>query len=294
MAQIRIPHPWNPGYALPKYVKAEPDGRGAFSTRYIKRGTFFDAPKSMRDGAGYALPNYVRAEPVERGTFTTKYTPRRTVGALAPDMLQRAGALGSDDASDPIQMYGTRAAQIVLVEMGKVPAKDRPLMMKRILDGVDPALIAKVNARLKANKAKGMAQAPALRNALEESFREGITREFARIGKGRAAKKGPGALALGLDIGGSIKGLFSGHVKAAKKIGGVACNVARHPASGLAAGAGAAAYGANPEDAMTGAAVAANVCGGAYAPPPPAGAPWLPIALVGGAALIAVVLVTRD
>lgn len=36
---------------------------------------------------GYAIPNYVMAEPPERGTFTTQWMPRGTIPAVVPDML---------------------------------------------------------------------------------------------------------------------------------------------------------------------------------------------------------------
>ncbi len=32
-------HPWNPGYAVPKYVLAEPPERGTFTTQWLPRGT---------------------------------------------------------------------------------------------------------------------------------------------------------------------------------------------------------------------------------------------------------------
>ena len=33
------PHPWNPGYAIPRYVLAEPPGRGTFTTEGLPRRT---------------------------------------------------------------------------------------------------------------------------------------------------------------------------------------------------------------------------------------------------------------
>jgi hypothetical protein len=305
MAQYRIPNPWDPHYALPPSVRAEAPGRGTFTSRGLPRGTFFDAGYDPNQTAGYAVPKYVKAEPIGRGVFTTKWLPRRTVGALAPDYLHTLSgdSLGADDmrpTQDPIEMYGTRAAQVVLVELGKTPPKDRPLLMKRILDGVDPALIHQVNRRLKANQERGMARGPALRQALEESFREGLTREFARIGKSKKPQNSGGAIATGLgglfgDIKGAFSGIVSGHVTVAKKIGGVACTTATHPAAGLAAGAGAAAYGSNPSDAQAGVAIAANVCGGGqYGAAPPSGFPWVPVLAVGAAGLVAVLILTKD
>lgn len=91
MAQYQAPTPWNPGYDVPKYITAEPLGRGAFVTRQLPRGTFGPMPPdpSVWDRTGYQLPDYVKAEPIGRGTFTTKMLPRRTVPLFAPDIFQR-------------------------------------------------------------------------------------------------------------------------------------------------------------------------------------------------------------
>lgn len=39
MAFYHFPHPYNPGYAVPDYVLAEPPGRGTFTTAWLPRGT---------------------------------------------------------------------------------------------------------------------------------------------------------------------------------------------------------------------------------------------------------------
>lgn len=39
MPFYHLPHPWNPGYAIPDYVLAEPPGRGTFTTAWLPRGT---------------------------------------------------------------------------------------------------------------------------------------------------------------------------------------------------------------------------------------------------------------
>lgn len=70
------PHPWNPGYAIPKYVLAEPPGRGTFTTKWLPRRTIsnvvpdylakptgrelLDRPDAALDGLGadpYVLPD---------------------------------------------------------------------------------------------------------------------------------------------------------------------------------------------------------------------------------------------
>jgi hypothetical protein len=68
MAFFQIPNPWNPGYALPDYVLAEPPGRG---------------------------------------TFTTAMLPRRTVDVLPPDYLsQPIPARGSDGVEQKTSLSG--------------------------------------------------------------------------------------------------------------------------------------------------------------------------------------------
>ena len=58
MSFYHQPHPWNPGYAIPKYVLAEPPGRGTFTTKWLPRGTISDV-----------VPDFL-AEPV--GDFDLK------------------------------------------------------------------------------------------------------------------------------------------------------------------------------------------------------------------------------
>lgn len=39
MPFYHLPNPWNPHYAIPEYVLAEPPGRGTFTTRWLPRRT---------------------------------------------------------------------------------------------------------------------------------------------------------------------------------------------------------------------------------------------------------------
>ena len=39
MSYLQVPHPWNPGYAIPDYVQAEPPGRCTYTTAWLPRGT---------------------------------------------------------------------------------------------------------------------------------------------------------------------------------------------------------------------------------------------------------------
>jgi hypothetical protein len=42
MSFYHLPNPYNPGYAIPDYVLAEPPGRGTFTTKWLPRGTIPD------------------------------------------------------------------------------------------------------------------------------------------------------------------------------------------------------------------------------------------------------------
>lgn len=61
--------------------------------------SFYNLPNPWNPG--YAIPEYVMAEPPERGTFTTQWLPRGTIPALVPDYLAKPGKklLGRSDAS---------------------------------------------------------------------------------------------------------------------------------------------------------------------------------------------------
>lgn len=39
MSFYHLPNPWDPHYAIPDYVMAEPPGRGTFTTQWMPRGT---------------------------------------------------------------------------------------------------------------------------------------------------------------------------------------------------------------------------------------------------------------
>lgn len=42
MAFYQLPNPYDPHYAIPEYVMAEPPGRGTFTTKWLPRGTIYD------------------------------------------------------------------------------------------------------------------------------------------------------------------------------------------------------------------------------------------------------------
>lgn len=74
MSFYRLPHPWDPNYAIPKYVMAEPPERGVFVTNWLPRGTI-----------PTLIPDYLAA-PGPSGS------PKSDLGSLGVDTLDAAGA----------------------------------------------------------------------------------------------------------------------------------------------------------------------------------------------------------
>src|SRR5262245_28622655 len=116
MAQFRISHPWDPGYALPPHVMAEPPGNGTLTTAMLPRKTF-DDPVPGYTG-GFAVPKYISEEPIGRGAATTYWARRKTYPLYIPNAL-------GDDASSALRDYGNRVAEIIMTELPKLSADQR-------------------------------------------------------------------------------------------------------------------------------------------------------------------------
>lgn len=90
MAHFRSKHPWDPGYALPGSVLAEPPGnRGSIHTHPAPRKTIQGntyIPAAWK--GGYVLPKYVKAEPWGRGAAHRHWAPRKTIQQTVPEPLQ--------------------------------------------------------------------------------------------------------------------------------------------------------------------------------------------------------------
>lgn len=324
--------PMAPGYALPQYVKAEdPLSRGARTTPWLPRGTISKVPKNIGHG-GYVVPQYVLNEPVGSQAHTTPWLPRGTVSSMkgiktglpwksSAHTLDSngLGALGSTSESsssvgggDPIEQYGQKASALIVSELKSVPLGKRDAKLREILNQVDPALASSAKKEAGRLKGMGMSSAAAFQKGLAVAFSQGLTKEFMKLGKrGKAPapglKRGQVALAslTGFDsqvnnysdlsgVWGSIKGTLS-------KLGGLACDVATHPVTPIAAGAAGAYYGGptGASTAATGAGVAAAACsgggkssGGSYAAPQRSMPAWAIPAIVGGGA-IALLLVLK-
>lgn len=318
--------PWASGYALPPYVRAEdPLTRGdARTTPWLPRGTISKVKGLDKRTAGYALPPYVMKEPVGSQAHTTPWIPRGTVMSMKGiktglPWVSNAhtldsnglGALGatprsksSVGGSDPIEQYGQKAAAVIVQDFKGIPLGKRDAQLRKLLNEIDPKLYGMFKKERGRLLDMGAAPAAAYKNGLSAAFTQGLIREFMRLGKG---KKPPapglrnGQVALGALMGfeaqannyQDLGGILSAITGTLSKLGGLACDVASHPITPIAAGAGGAYLGGpvGASTAMAGAGVAATACasgtaagqgyvtGGGGAPA------WALPAIIGGGAL---------
>jgi len=363
MAQFRRPHPWDPGFALPANVMAEPPGRGTLTSVGLPRKTISGRPVGW--AGGYALPDYLQAEPSGRGTATTHQDRRRTISQFIPGSLgaiplaltlpQEVYALDGVGGSlpkpgfkgDPIKAYGQRASEFIMGTIKEVPIEFRAIALQALLDEVEPGLYDKVTKAANEYKSKGLSKKAAVKSALASQMSKGLALELLKIGQGKApslrSQAGLGfygetayeAALAGLfssiksgvnKVGSTIKSGATSIVKApvrlvkqgaekvkegaqkawewgkkaVNKLGELACGVANHPAAPMAAGAVGTAYGAPPQTGSMAVQFASSMCksGDVPAATPqqlmqPATPKWLMPAAIGGAGLVAVLLLTR-
>jgi hypothetical protein len=141
---------------------------------------------------GYAIPEYVKAEPPERGTFTTKWLPRGTISAVVPDFLAQPGPklLGRGDADlgslgddtlghgaqvyslqplgggDAVAGYGAKAADWIMSSIGRVPEEYRKPALRALLDAIDPKLWVLIETKGADFSAQGMTAKASLHRAI--------------------------------------------------------------------------------------------------------------------------------
>lgn len=298
MAQFRIKNPYDPGYALPDYVMAEPPGTGTITTAQLPRKTF-DDPVPGYTG-GYAVPAYIAQEPIGRGAATTMWARRKTIPLYVPE------SLGTDGA-DALRWYGDQVADVVLSEVPRLPPDQREVGLEALLHAMEPGLLSRV--------ADNMQRGMSARDAISAGVQVGFGREVARLGRGAAPNLGLGYYGtqegLGLDLLGAITYPFrkiGSGVKtvatktydwggaALSKIGSITCKLASSQAGTLAAGAGAAAAGVPPQYGVVGAQTAAGLCPPGQVPvqmPQPTMPAWLLPAAIGGVGLVLVLALKK-
>lgn len=209
MPFYHLPHPWNPGYAIPKYVLAEPPERGTFTTQWLPRGTISQIVPDYLAKPGRKILGRTDADLGSLGGTSldcaTLADPTLQGSSLAGDTLgaqvyelEPLGALGAN----PVAAYGQRAAGWIMSTINRVPAPQRKAALRALLDAVDRGLWSKVDAAGQKYQAAGMNPKAALARALAEHMSAGIAHEIVETGKralrgDRQPVKAEGQLGLG-------------------------------------------------------------------------------------------------
>lgn len=320
MSFYHLPHPWNPGYALPEYIQAEPPGRGTFTTKWLPRGT-----------VSQLIPDYLAKPAAQELTGRTDVNLGcdvgcdKELGSLGCDTLGAAEIyklepLGAEGGYDPIKAYGLRASEWIMGTIRQVEPQQRTVALRALLDTVDPSLWNRVATEAAKYKAKGVPPKAAMQKALAVCMSNGMVAELVKTGEkvmqkravnpGQlqalgfcgpicAAKKvGSAAKSIGRTVAGGASTATRWVSKGVSKLGSLACSVANSSVAPMAAGAGAAAMGAPPQAGSAGVDVAKGLCGkkgdSAVAQQQLAtGAPssmpgWVLPAAIGGGALVLV------
>lgn len=314
-----------------EYAVAEnPLKRGsARTTPWRPRGTISSVPPGSKNG-GYVVPQYVLKERVGSHAKTTPWQPRGTVSSMkglktglpwnpTKHTLDSngLGALGASPqggssvgTEDPIEAYGIKAANLVVTDFASVPKGKRESELKKLLSEIDSSLYSSYKTEKRRLVGMGMGSAEAHKKGLAVAFSRGFTFELIKIGKkGKAPKPGlrKGQVSLGALMGfdaevsnySGLNGFMNNLRDTIKKLGGLACDVATHPVTPIAAGSAGAYFGGptGTSNAMMGAGIAATLCssGGGDQPVYSGGSStpaWALPAILGGGAL-ALVLVLR-
>lgn len=221
--------------------------------------------------------------------------------------------------SDPIANFGRDGARAVISQMKTVPASMRAEAMRALFDAIDPKLWDLVAAKTEKFQAtKKYTPALALEKALAATLSNRLVDQFAKIAQTQQMPVGgllgmidPAQRVEALsgfwsNLGDKLKSVGSSIVGAAKgaanALGNLACKTVGNPATAQVAGAipspqsQAIAAGANIAQGLCGnapnaGAVAAGIQQPAYQST--SSFPILPVAIVGGAALIAIVVLAK-
>lgn len=284
MSFMQVGHAWSTGYAIPEYVRAEPPGRGTFTTKWMPRGTI---PGLVTD---------FLAKPAGK-KLTGRTDVHLGLGAEVYELVPTGASeplpqLIPGDPQDPIRQYGESAAAFIMSDIRKLPESDRKNALRLLLDAIDQSLWSAVSQRAEKFESSGMPAKKALQKALMIAFANQLGTEIVRAGKtgartkGLLSPRGPSALSgVGSTIGGWLGTAWD-------KLSSGACKVLTNPLAPAAAAGVASAEGVPPQVGAAGTMVAASMCASDQTGVPATGVvvsstpSWLLPAAIGGGVLI--------
>ena len=187
--QFRLPHPWDPGFALPQNVMDEPPEFGVIITHQMPRGTYFRGKAPPPWQPGYALPGYVKREPVGAPAQVTLMQPRGTIYNNIPEYLgaDTVTAHPPGGPNDPFVLFGRSAAVRVLGEARKLAPAQRKIYLKQVFDALDPGLWSTVAEKARQYQRLGQPAAKALESATAAAMANGLLRQVVNLGGARTS-----------------------------------------------------------------------------------------------------------
>jgi hypothetical protein len=174
MSFYHLPHPWNPGYAIPEYIMAEPPGRGVFTTKWLPRGTISQLTPDFL--AKSTAKKVLGREDAQLGSLSGD-----TLGAK--ETVYKLEPLGATGRVDPIRAYGEQAAKWIMGTIHEVDPGNRTIALRALLDSVDIGLWDSVAKHAGKYKAQGMAPKAAMQKALAVCLSSGMAKEIVTEGE---------------------------------------------------------------------------------------------------------------
>ena len=181
MSFYHLPNPWDPHYAIPRYVLAEPPERGTFTTQWLPRGTipqvvpdFLAVPQ--RRGSTLAKPTLAEHS-LKGSSLHGSSLHGDSLGASRYELEP----LGATAASFP--RYGQKVARDLVRRMQALPAKDRANVMRRTLAAIDKTLPARAEKFANEARARGVPVKAALETGIARALSQGAVAEIAALGR---------------------------------------------------------------------------------------------------------------
>ncbi len=203
MSFYQLPHPWDPGYAIPKYVMGEPPERGVFVTQWMPRGTI---PTLVPDYLAKPGEKILGRADADLGSLSGSCLGGSTLGGstLAGHTLRghSLGAteyqlvptgLGGTGGRADYNAFGQKAANRMIAAVKALPPDRRSGALTAAMQKIDPSLPARCQKYTNEAAARGAAPAAALKQGLGRALTEGL----AKVGNSRSAPQSDSLRGLG-------------------------------------------------------------------------------------------------